>query len=346
MNYTEPKKFSFYAALIITLLVLATHLLFNYYNPGNDIVTLVTVLIVLSASYFIFSYFIEKFIHYKIKLIYKTIHNLKRSKTDPEQHDIKNKTLEQVNQEVLLWGKAKHDEIDLLKKQADYRREFLGNVSHELKTPICNIQGYVLTLLDGGLEDPSINRDFLIKSQKNINRMIAIIEDLEAISKLESGELTLKPELFNLAELTQDIIEMLEIKFSHHGHTINFKYNEEHPTKVFADKKSIRQVLINLMDNADKYTPEGGEIKIRFYDMDQHILTEVTDNGIGIDAKLIPRLFERFFRVDKGRSRQHGGTGLGLAIVKHIIEAHDQTINVRSKPGVGTTFGFTLNKHK
>ena len=221
----------------------------------------------------------------------------------------------------------------------------MGNVSHELKTPIFNIQGYVLTLLDGGLEDPTINREYLKRTEKSINRMVAIVEDLEEISMLEYGELKLKFTTFNIVELTREVIDFLEIKAQRKSHRIYFDKSYDKPIYVHADKKRIRQVLVNLIDNSIKYAKrEYGKTKISFFDMDENLLLEVTDNGIGIARENIPRLFERFFRTDKARSREEGGTGLGLSIVKHIMEAHHQSVNVRSTPGIGSTFAITLSR--
>jgi len=204
----------------------------------------------------------------------------------------------------------------------------------------------VLTLLDGGLEDPSINKEYLLRAEKSINRMIAIVEDLEAISHLESGELKLSITRFDIIGLTREVIEFLEIKSQNKNAQVALAENYEKPLFVKADKERIRQVLINLVENAIKYNFRQSEAHttISFFDMDENILVEVTDNGVGIAQQDLGRIFERFYRIDKGRSREQGGTGLGLAIVKHVIEAHQQTISVRSWPGVGTTFGFTLKK--
>ena len=215
---------------------------------------------------------------------------------------------------------------------------------HELKTPIFNIQGYVLSLLDGGLDDPEIRKEYLIRTDKNINRMIHIVEDLEAISKLESGELKLTLERIDIIILVREVFEFLDMVASKSNIKLMFGKNYEKAVFVNADKEKIRQVLINLIDNSIKYGNKGGTTTVSFFDMDENILIEVTDTGIGVEQNDIPRLFERFYRTDKGRSREHGGTGLGLAIVKHIIEAHNQTINVRSTIGIGTTFAFTLKK--
>jgi two-component system phosphate regulon sensor histidine kinase PhoR len=296
-------------------------------------------------SYFIYRYILEKFIYDKIKLIYKTIHTLK-SKISFKEMDLSlNKDIiSKVNEEVSEWAQDRKQEIEELKKLEAYRREFLGNVSHELKTPLFNIQGYILTLLDGGLDDPTINKEYLERSGKNIERMISIVEDLEVISRFETGEMKLDVINFDIVELAKDVIELLEVKAKRKNIRLNLSREYEKPLFVRADKERIRQVLINLLDNSIKYGTENGKTKVSFFDMDENLLIEVTDNGIGVDTKDISRLFERFFRVDKSRSREQGGSGLGLAIVKHILEAHKQTINVRSTIGVGTTFAFTLQK--
>ena len=208
------------------------------------------------------------------------------------------------------------------------------------------MQGYVLTLLDGGLEDPSINREYLLRAEKSINRMIAVVEDLEAISQLESGELKLNTTKFDIVSLARDVIEFLEIKSQRKNIDVTISGNIEKPLFVRADKERIRQVFINLIENSIKYNfrQSDANTQISFFDMDENILVEIADNGVGIAQQDLSRIFERFYRTDKGRSREQGGTGLGLAIVKHIIEAHQQTISVRSWPGIGTTFGFTLKK--
>jgi two-component system phosphate regulon sensor histidine kinase PhoR len=346
MNYSDPKILAFVNALLISIFFIVIYSLLSFFFYSFDIwVLLVFTLLLLAFSYFISRYTLIRFIYERIRLIYKTILNLKSVHEEDKRGGMNSNTLESVNRQVLEWGEKQKKEIDKLKELARYRREFLGNVSHELKTPIFNIQGYVLTLLDGGLDDPNINREYLLKTENSIERMIAIIEDLEAISKLESGELTLEFRRFDIVELGREIIEFLEIKAKKKKVKIHFARNYERPIYVSADKKSIRQVLINLIDNSIKYSLEkDGKTKISFFDMDENILVEVTDNGIGIEQKDIPRLFERFYRTDKGRSREQGGSGLGLAIVKHMIEAHGQVINVRSTVGVGTTFAFTLKK--
>jgi two-component system phosphate regulon sensor histidine kinase PhoR len=243
----------------------------------------------------------------------------------------------------LAWAEDRKDEIERLKKLEVYRKEFLGNVSHELKTPIFNIQGYVLTLLDGGLEDPSINRNYLERAEKSIDRMITIVDDLEAISQLETGELQIDQERFDIVALAKDVADAQEMKATARGIILTFPEDSK-PIFVYGDRFRIRQVFVNLIVNSVKYGKEYGETKIRFYDVGENIVIEIADNGIGIEKQHLARLFERFYRVDKSRSREQGGTGLGLAIVKHIIEAHGQTINVMSTEGAGTVFTFTLKK--
>ena len=292
---------------------------------------------------------LERFIYNRIRLIYKTIHDLKAPKRQEKTQVFSDKDiLGKANQEVLDWASDRDREIDDLKRLEAYRREFLGNVSHELKTPVFNIQGYVLTLLDGGLDDPDINRKYLLRTEQSVNRMISIIEDLESIAKLESGELKMAFSHFDMVALAREVMEFMEIKAERKNISLYFGRTYDSPVMVYADRDRIQQVLTNLMVNAIKYGTESGRTKVSFFDMDEHILVEVTDSGIGIPREELPRIFERFYRGDKSRSRQFGdgGSGLGLAIVKHIIEAHNQTIHVRSTLGVGTTFAFTLKKGK
>jgi len=343
----DPRIISLLTSLAIvgiSMFILSIYYLLED-QGGNELIVL-GFIILFAFVYFIIYHTLQTFIYSKVKLIYKTIHRLKLGKEDLAQHfETQSHSLENVNKEVEDWAKLKSDEITLLKESAQYRREYLGNVSHELKTPIFNIQGYTMTLLDGGIDDPSINKKYLERTEKSIQRMIELIDDLETISALESGSLNLKYQRFNIVEFIDEIIESYEISTAKKGIRLFMaKGANQHPIYIEADKDRIQQVLTNLIDNAIKYIgkPNHARIKISFYDMDDNTLIEVSDNGIGINEEDIPRLFERFYRVDKGRSRESGGTGLGLSIVKHIIEAHNQTINVRSTPNVGTTFSFTL----
>ena len=246
---------------------------------------------------------------------------------------------------MLDWAKTNQQEITRLKTSENSRREFVGNVSHELKTPIFNIQGYLLTLIEGGMDDPTINKDYLVKANNSVERMIDIIEDLDEITKLESGRLSMKIDKTDIVELVKEVVDSLEERINKAGVTVKIQ-NQDKPIWVMADARKISQVLINLIINAIKYGKINGTIRIKFFDMHDNILIEVADDGEGIEAHHLPRLFERFYRTDKGRARENGGSGLGLSIVKHIVEAHKQTINVRSTVGVGSTFSFTLKKAK
>jgi len=347
MRNSDPKNLSLGNAFLVTLFFSIIYTLVSYLFFQFRLLPFIIVNVLLFVFvYLLLRYTLEKFIYHKIRLIYKTIYNLKRQKgTNPEKREFAIKSIESVNQEVLEWGETKKLEIEELKRAEVYRREFLGNIYHELKNPIFNIQGYVLTLLDGGLEDQSINREYLLRTEKSINRMIAIVEDLETISNLETNQVSMKMSKFDIVDLTKEVIDYLELKAKKKKKSLEFGAKYDRPIIVEADLKWIRQVLVNLIDNSIKYGRlKVGKTEVSFFDMDENILIEVTDDGPGINVEDIPRLFERFFRADKDRARDKGGTGLGLSIVKHIIESHDQTINVRSRIDVGTTFAFTLKK--
>jgi two-component system, OmpR family, phosphate regulon sensor histidine kinase PhoR len=232
-------------------------------------------------------------------------------------------------------------ELERMKQLEDYRKDYLGNVSHELKTPIFNIQGYISTLIDGGLEDPRINRDFLEKADRNVERLVGIVSDLEAITQYEAGQLMLQETHFDLLQLTREVIESLELSAARENISLVLQAPEK-PCIVYADKFRIRQVLTNLGTNSIRYGKDGGSTRFRLMPMGERMRVEVADTGLGIPQKDIARIFERFYRVDKSRSRQKGGSGLGLAIVKHIIEAHGESMDVMSTEGAGSVFGFSL----
>jgi two-component system phosphate regulon sensor histidine kinase PhoR len=237
--------------------------------------------------------------------------------------------------------------MEVLKQNEQFRREFLQNLSHEFKTPVFAIQGYVESLLSGGMNNPEINKRFLEKTEKNVERLTNLIQDLDEISKLERGELVLTKTNFVIQEFVKEVFESLSIKAENQQIGFGIKKGCESPLTVFADKEKIRQVLINLLDNSIKYGKTGSHIIASMYLVDEkHILIEISDDGIGIPEKHVQRIFERFYRTEGGRSRDITGSGLGLAICKHIIEAHGQTIHVRSTEGVGTTIGFTLEARK
>jgi two-component system phosphate regulon sensor histidine kinase PhoR len=320
----------------------------NFYFRHSLYDMAITFFATIITSFIVFYYLIEKYIYSKIKLIYKLIHNLKlgRDLRDALGEHMSSDPINDVEIEVKEWAKQKKTEIDDLKKQERFRRDFLSNISHEFKTPLFAIQGYIEALQDDDFDDRDMARQFLDKASKNVDRLSYLIKDLDEISKLESGELPINYTKFKINDLIKEIIESLEIKAQHHHIKLVFKQKYDEAMLVNADRDKITQVLINLIDNSFKYGKEGGHTYVTLFDLHEQVLIEVTDDGMGIEEKYLPRLFERFFRTDTSRSRQIGGSGLGLAIVKHIIEAHQQTINVRSTEGVGSTFGFTLQKIK
>ena len=338
-----PQKLSFIASIIITAFSTVLLIISNWL--GWEIWMIIFVPITFLISYLTTLYILSVLIIDKITPIYKTIREVPiEGKQLTRLIHGKRDIIAEVDQEVKLWAEDKRAEIDRLRDLEKYRKDFVGNVSHELKTPIFNIQGYILTLLDGGLEDPKINRLYLERTEKSIDRMISIVEDLESITKLESGEMKLKIEPFDLVKLTEEVFE-LELRDANARRiSTNLTVKANKPVIVKADKKRIFEVISNLVGNAIKYGKKGGNVNVVFYDMDKMILIEVSDDGIGIEKKDMIRIFERFYRVDKSRSRMQGGTGLGLSIVKHIIEAHEQTINVKSQIDKGTTFTFMLEK--
>lgn len=318
----------------------------NYYFQRSWFNVGLTFIISLSTSYVVFYYLIERYVYSKIKLIYKLIHSLKLGKDlkDALGEYVSDDPITDVEEEVKEWARAKKTEIDALKSQEQFRREFLGNISHEFKTPLFAIQGYIEALRDDGFEDPDLAEKFLDKAARNVDRLSFLIKDLDAISKLESGEVPINYEKFDLAQLIKEVIESLEIKSKDYKIELIFKEKYQSPTWVNADREKIRQVLVNLLGNSLKYGKEHGTTSIKTFELHDQVLVEVTDDGVGIEEQYLPRVFERFYRTEKSRSRQIGGSGLGLAIVKHIVEAHQQTISVRSTIGVGSTFGFTLQK--
>lgn len=305
-----------------------------------------TSLVTFLAAMFIVKYAVELFVYNKVKIIYKNIHDLKVGGDEEESQVVRSTDLEMVTREVSEWAEQRRSEIQDLRERENFRREFIGNISHELKTPIFNIQGYLLTLLDGALDDPEINRKYLKRANKSVDRMINIIEDLEVISDLETDRVQLNLSNYDIVRQVREVFELLESPAKKRQIKFSIKNETERPQKVRADEAKIEQVLINLISNAIKYGKVGGKVAVEFFDMDTNILIEISDDGVGIPEEDVSRVFERFYRVDKSRSREAGGTGLGLSIVKHIVEAHKQTINVRSREELGSTFSFTLKKGK
>jgi two-component system phosphate regulon sensor histidine kinase PhoR len=346
MNFSNPKTLVFSLSAFVLALYLL--LVFAFFPAGNIALKLIVGAVVSILMYLVTYALFKKFILEKIKGIYKNI--VSHKSQELLDIDIQNTwTDDPVNSagsKVANWSEKQKTEIATLKKQEQFRREFLGNVAHELKTPLFNMQGYILTLLDGGLEDENINMDYLKRAATNADRMISIIEDLDEISRLDSGEIALHKGNFGIVELVSEVFHSLEIQAKKKA--MDLKFDKEKPKEilVLADKDKIRQVLVNLISNALKYGIQGGWVKVQFTDMEDAVMVEIEDNGIGIEEKHLPRLFERFYRVDESRSRELGGSGLGLAIVKHIVEAHQQKIGVRSSVKSGSVFHFTLEKKR
>jgi two-component system phosphate regulon sensor histidine kinase PhoR len=255
--------------------------------------------------------------------------------------------METLTKQVKKFATDKKLEIETLKVREEYRREFLGNVSHELKTPLFTVQGYLSTLIDGAINDKSVRKKYLERAEKGVERLIYIVEDLDMISKLEMGDVNLELSKFNITELIQSVFDLLEMTADKKNIILMFDRRYSRPIYVFADQEKIQQVLSNLIMNSIKYGKENGTTEITVEDLvNDKIIVRIRDNGEGIEKQNIPRLFERFFRVDKSGSRNEGGSGLGLSIVKHIIEAHGEKIYIESEFGKGSEFSFTLEKNE
>jgi two-component system phosphate regulon sensor histidine kinase PhoR len=296
-------------------------------------------------SFLAIQFILDRYVYRRIKLIYKIIRQSKTSVPDKKAFQkSEDAILDGVEKEVQKWAESQQNEIETLKTLEAYRKRYIGNVSHELKTPIFSIQGYIYTLIDGGLYDENVNMKYLERAAYNVERLLTIVQDLEEISKLESEDLILDLQRFDIKALVKEVFNDLEVNARTRHITLAFKEGADKSYHVMADREGIRQVLTNLILNSIKYGIDDGVTKVSFYVMDKQILVEISDNGIGIEEKHLKHLFDRFYRVDKSRSRESGGSGLGLSIVKHILEAHNQSVNVRSTTGKGSTFGFTLDK--
>jgi two-component system phosphate regulon sensor histidine kinase PhoR len=293
-------------------------------------------------SFIVIQQRVEHFIYRRVKSIYDRV-----SLLDASTVSKKNVTTDMTSlqEEVEKFAQNKKLEIETLKDRENYRKEFMGNVSHELKTPLFTVQGYILTLLDGALKDKKVRDKYLNRASKGVDRLIYIVRDLDMITKLESGDLTLYKEEFDLIEIVQNVFDLLEMKAAKKDITLTFDSFYPEPVWVFADKEKIQQLLTNLIVNSIKYGKKDGATVISLEELNKEkLLVKVSDNGIGIARENIKRLFERFYRVDKSGSRKEGGSGLGLSIVKHIIEAHKEKITVNSQLGEGSEFSFTLKK--
>ncbi len=345
MNGRSPREIALLTALATTLVstLIGVGVRFLISGSVDWLESLIFTVLVFLGTWLIFYKSLQQFIYQKIKLIFRNMHSM-RVERDAFQFDMAKDVIGDVNKKVADWAEDRMAEIQDLREKENFRKEFVGNVAHELKTPIFSIQGYILTLLEGALEDPNFNKKFLKKAAKSVERMTMIVEDLDTITQFESGNLKLDIEKMDILDLTREVFENLERDAEEKNIKLAFDKAYDKPIMVLADRFRISQVLTNLIANSIKYGKEGGQTTVRYFDMGDQTLIEVEDNGPGIGQEHLSRLFERFYRVDKSRSRHQGGTGLGLAICKHIVEAHKQHVNVRSEVGKGSAFSFTLEK--
>ncbi|MFT6782582.1 MAG: two-component system phosphate regulon sensor histidine kinase PhoR [Saprospiraceae bacterium] len=323
--------------ILFSVVYLKNDLDINLFHYIGGIVVSIIVL------YFFILLLLEKYVDNKLRVIYKFLHNSKaKSSTNPIPAGVV--SIDDVNKDVIKWASDTEKRIESLQTLAEYRKNFVGNVSHELKTPIFSLQGYLHTLLDGGIYDESINLKYINRAAENADRLQHIVEDLESIGKIESGKMELDVVEFDIYELIRGVF--LDQKRMADKQKVKLKLGSDgdFPLIVKGDVEAIRQVLNNLVTNTLKYGDEGGTTIVSIFDLHDHILVEISDDGIGVEERHLEHLFDRFYRVDSSRSRLKGGSGLGLSIVKHLVEAHHQTINVRSTVGEGSTFGFTLKK--
>ena len=337
----SPKQLALLTALILSsLIALSVFVLI-----ANWKLLLVYFIACFVVIYFLVNQILELFIYKKIKLIYKLISYTKASKREEayQKYILPRKGIDEVREDVEKWAAQKADEIQQLQSNEQFRKEFLQNLSHEIKTPIFAIQGYLELLSDGAAEDPILSKKFIGQAESNVQRLVGLLNDVDVITNLEINKDSILKQHFIMQDLITEVVQNLSVKLLKKNIQFQFKKGSEIPIEVFADKNKIYQVLVNVFSNAVKYGKIDGEITASVYHLeDKKILIEITDNGIGIDEAHIPRLFERFYRTDDARSRDIGGSGLGLAICKHIIEAHGENIHVRSQLNVGTTIGFTL----
>ena len=331
------------SAILQTLLI--SYISFKIAGNFDLAVCLLSFFISFIISFFIIYYLFNQVVFRKIDNLYLLVKEQQPKEIPNTEFQLDEvDSIDRLEEEIKKLALERNKEAEQNRNLDSYRKEFLGNVSHELKTPIFNIQGYISTLIDGGINDPTINVEYLKRADKSVDRMIQIIDDLETISQLEVGTLELELETYDIAQQVKDIMEALEFQANKQGIRLQSAKKYDKSILVKADKFRIRQVLVNLITNSIKYGKENGKISVALNLFDEQVIVEIKDNGIGIAEKHLPRLFERFYRVDKGRSREQGGTGLGLAIVKHIIEAHGETIDVESSQNKGTTISFTLKR--
>jgi two-component system phosphate regulon sensor histidine kinase PhoR len=338
-------KFAFRSALIVAFLLAVLMEAYMMAKESQDWLFLfIFVMSTFFISFFVIQLRVEKFIYKRVKKIYDDVSLLESSSLTSRTITTDMGTL---TQEIEKFAKDKKVEIDTLKIREEYRKDFLGNVSHELKTPLFTVQGYILTLLDGAVNDKNVRKKYLQRANKGVERLIYIVKDLDLITKLEVGDLHLELEDFDIVEVIQGVFDLLEMKAEKKNITLTFDIEDQGSVYVHADREKIQQVVTNHIVNSIKYGHENGTTEVSVENLIKNkVIVRVTDNGEGIAKQHIPRLFERFYRVDKSGSRSEGGSGLGLAIVKHIIEAHNEKIYVESVLDVGSEFSFTLEKAK
>ncbi len=342
-NIRRSYTFSFITAFWLTVLASLVLVLIEFFFftlHGGSV--LIFASLVLVFTFFITQYRLEHFVYKRIERLYRNVSLLASS---PIQEQQVTTDMASLSQNVQKFAEQKKLEIEALKIREDYRKEFIGNVAHELKTPLFTIQGYILTLLDGAMDDEKFREKYLLRANESVDRLIYIVKDLDMITKLEAGELQLHLADFDVVEVIQTVFEMLELKAERKEISLTLDHPENQPVFVHADKKRILQVLSNLVINSIKYGKQNGTTELSITSLDEDkLLICVTDNGMGFKKEDISRIFERFFRLDKSGSREEGGSGLGLSIVKHILEAHHEKIYVESDHGVGSEFSFTLTK--
>jgi two-component system phosphate regulon sensor histidine kinase PhoR len=346
LTLRTPRQVATASATLITIVLAISYFLTIYILEKEFQWLWLMVLVILGfiITFSVVYLFIERFLYRKVKIIYRTIHTLRSHADGTPRIQMSSDVLSDVQNEVAEWAQEKIKEIKELRKAESYRREFIGNLAHELKTPVFNMQGYIGTLLDSGLDDAELTRKFLERAERSADRMAHLITDLDQITSIESGEMPLDIVRFDVVALTKNVMDHLEHSATAKNIRIRLHMANEGAIFVEADRKRIEQVFTNLLINSINYGREHGQTRVHFFDMVDNVLIEIADNGIGISKEHLPRVFERFYRVDKSRSRDEGGSGLGLAICKHILDAHHQNISVRSTENVGSTFSFTLKK--
>lgn len=346
MKLKRTYAYAFWSAFYLTILAIIISLVSYFYLVGyfGNFTIIIAILTLFLISFFLIQYRAEHFIYRRLKKIYNevSILDIKNLKKDSTITDIEN-----ISKSVQEFVEGKRLEIKSLTERDSFRRDFLGNVAHELKTPLFTVQGYILTLMEGAINDKQIRMKYLDRANKGVERLVAVIKDLDMIAKLENDGMKINVEVFNILELIQNVFDLFEMKAKKRNITLKFDRIYEFPVFVKADIEKIEQVLINLVVNSIKYGKPNGTtiVGVESYN-EKKFIVKVIDDGEGIQKKHLPRLFERFYRVDQSRSREQGGSGLGLSIVKHILEAHDENILLKSTYGEGSEFSFTIEKAK